>query len=205
MIKVYTFLLFSVLLSSSLIGQNALEAVQDQKGYIVTLSGDRLTGEIAEVIGGTNTNFVVFVNDFGTPYMIRAELIQGFAFKQGKSMVHFETQFDNGRCMFLKVVVKGKAISLYRSISFNSAPPTTRAEVVTHQQQYIPSRYYIANDNREAIPVRRWGFRRKMRKLLKDRAPDLAGKIGDKGYRFKNLEKIIKEYNEEFALTRYTL
>jgi len=209
MIKIYT-VLFSLafLLSTTLSGQSSVEAVQDQTGYIVTLSGDRLTGKIADVMGGGNTNFVLFINDFGTPYMIRAEIIRGFAFKQGKSIVRYETQFDDRQCMFMKVVVKGKAISLYRSIS-HGQPTTTNIAATTvtstSTQHYVPSRYYIAQGGRQAIPVKRWGFRRKMRKLLKPRAPELASKIGDKGYRFKNLEKIIKEYNREFELTRYTL
>lgn len=208
MIKVYT-VLFSLflILPFSLSGQTSLEAVQDQKGYIVTLSGDRLTGKIADVLSGSHTNFVLFVNDFGTPYMIRAEIIQGFAFKEGNSMVRFETQFDDDQCMFMKVVVKGKAISLYRSLGYggDSFSPLGTPVANRQQQHYVPGRYYIAQGNRQAIPVKRWGFRRKMRKLLKERAPELAGKIGDKGYRFKNLEKIIKEYNKEFELTRYTL
>lgn len=206
MIKLYTVLFSAFLfLSASVSGQTALEAMQDQQGYIVTLSGDRLTGKIAEVLGGTNTNFVLFVNDFGTPYMLRAEIIRGFAYKDGNSMVRFETQFDDNQCMFLRVIVKGKAISLYRSISYGQSTPADRGTTFVNGQNYVPSRYYIAQGGREAIPVKRWGFRQKMRRLLKERAPELTSKIGDKGYRFKNLEKIIKEYNEEFELTRYTL
>lgn len=205
MIRLYTLVCLSIfLLPLSLPGQS-VETSQEQRGYIVTLSGDRLTGKIGDVIGGSYTSFVLFINDFGTPYMLRAELIRGFAFQQGESVVRYETHYSNSRCMFMKVVVKGEGISLYRSLAYDPPSMNNPPHAVSTGQNFTPSRYYIVVRERGAIPVKRWGFRRNMRKLLQERAPELSDKIGDKGYRYKNLETIIKEYNEEFKLTRYTL
>ncbi|NJL75787.1 MAG: hypothetical protein HC892_12960 [Saprospiraceae bacterium] len=49
-------------------------------GYIITLDGKRLTGQIGDVSYSNIISNVEFVNDFGTPYQLRAELIRGFVF-----------------------------------------------------------------------------------------------------------------------------
>lgn len=202
MTRLYILLVF-ILFSGSVLAQ--AEAVSNSQGYIVTLSGDHLTGRIGDVIEGNGTSFVMFINDFGTPYMIRAELIKGFAFKENKDMLEYETQFDSRKWLFMKVIVRGAGFSLYRSPGYNIANEPGGSVNVVNNRNFQPGRYYIVRGNRAPIPVKRWGFRRNMRKMLKERAPELSGKIGDKGYRFKNLEKIIKEYNREYILTRYSL
>lgn len=201
MAKMYILLLFTCF-SFSLFGQ--AEEVSNSRGYIITLSGDHLTGSIGNVIEGDRTSFVLFINDFGTPYMIRAELIQGFVFKEEKKMLEFETQFDSYRWMFMKVLVRGEGISLYRSPAYGFTDRSQGA-IVVNDRNYMPSRYYISKGSRQPIPIKRWGFRRNMRMILQDRAPVLASKIGEKGYRFRNIEEIIKAYNQEYQLTRYSL
>jgi len=202
MTRLYILLVF-ILFSGSVFAQS--EAVNNSRGYIVTLSGDHLTGRIGDVIEGNGTSFVMFINDFGTPYMIRAELIRGFAFKENKDMLEYETQFDSRKWLFMKVVVRGAGISLYKSPGYNISNQSGGSVNVINNRNFQPGRYYIVRGDRNPIPVKRWGFRRNMRKILKERAPEVASKIGDKGYRFKNLEKIIKEYNREYILTRYSL
>ncbi len=202
MTRLYILLVF-ILFSGSVFAQ--AEAVNNSRGYIVTLSGDHLTGRIGDVIEGNGTSFVMFINDFGTPYMIRAELIRGFAFKENKDMLEYETQFDSRKWLFMKVIVRGAGISLYKSPGYNITNQSSGSVNVINNRNFQPGRYYIVRGDRNPIPVKRWGFRRNMRKILKERAPEVASKIGDKGYRFKNLEKIIKEYNREYILTRYSL
>lgn len=180
------------------------ELNSNSKGYIVTLSGDHLTGRIGNVVEAGRTSFVLFINDFGTPYMIRAELIQGFAFNQDKQMLEYETQFDSYRWMFMKVLVKGEGISLFRSPPSGFLDPS-RGAIVANQRNYVPSRFYISKGNRQPIPIKKWGFKRNMRMMLQDRAPDLATQIGEKGFKYRDLEAIIKKYNKEFSLTRYSL
>jgi hypothetical protein len=45
------------------------------------------------------------------------------------------------------------------------------------------------------VKVSRWGFRRKLRRLLGPKAPALAEKIGQKGYRFDDMPRIAEIYN----------
>ena len=202
MTRLYILLVF-ILFSGSVLAQ--AEAISNSRGYIVTLSGDHLTGRIGDVIDGNGTSFVMFINDFGTPYMIRAELISGFAYKENKDMLEYETQFDSRKWLFMKVIVRGPGINLYKSPGYKISNKSGGSINVINNRNFQPGRYYIVRGDRNPIPVKRWGFRRNMRQILKDRAPEVASKIGEKGYRFKNLEKIIKEYNREYILTRYSL
>lgn len=205
--RFYTLLILILVTPLSSLPAQQLPVPEDTRGYIVTLSGDRLTGSIGNITPGPYTNYILFINDFGTPYKIRAELIRGFAFRRGGEFVQFETHFEDDRCMFMKVILKGEGLCLYRSMGYGYPDPNDPTVPITYdtRKDIVPGSYYITRGNRQAMKVKRWGFRRNMRRILKERAPELAGKIGQKGYRFRDLEKIIKEYNEEYELTRFTL
>ncbi|NJK83626.1 MAG: hypothetical protein HC912_07210 [Saprospiraceae bacterium] len=51
-------------------------------GYIITLDNKSLTGYIGDIYYADFISSVTFINDFGTPYKLRAELIKGFVFEE---------------------------------------------------------------------------------------------------------------------------
>jgi hypothetical protein len=173
------------------------------KGYIITLNGYHLTGQIGEIYLEDNQKRVVFINDFGTPYMISPRLIAGFSFKDGEELITYRSSIIEKEWVFLRVISEGEGIRLLKT-------PEKETEIIIDQyglstQTYRTKRYFIQLGDRLPEKVKRLGFRKQMRRLLSQRAPELAEKIGQKGYRWKNLTKIAREYEEVYLATRYIM
>ncbi|MEO0338657.1 MAG: hypothetical protein AAF242_05530 [Bacteroidota bacterium] len=173
------------------------------KGYIITLNGYHLTGQIGEIYLAEDQRQVVFVNDFSTPYMISPQLIAGFAYADGEELVTYQSMFLNKNWAFLEVVKQGEGLKLLRA-------PEESIEVFIDQfglnsQKVKSNDVYIQLRKRKPERIKRIGFRKQVTQLLGRRAPNLAKKIGSKGYRYNDLDKICEEYLEEYKTTRYIL
>ncbi len=173
------------------------------KGYIITLNGYHLTGQIGEIYLAEDQRQVVFVNDFGTPYMISPQLIAGFAYANGDELVTFQSIFLNKKWAFLEIVKQGEGLKLLRA-------PKESIEVFIDEfglnsQKVKSNEVFIQLRKRKPERIRRIGFRKQVSQMLSRRAPNLAKKIGDKGYRYNDLDKICEEYLEEFKTTRFIL
>ena len=173
------------------------------RGYIITLNGYHLTGQIGEIYLSDNQKRVVFINDFGTPYMISPRLIAGFSFRDGEEFVTFQSTIIQKKWAFLKVVSQGEGIKLLRT-------PEKETQIIADAyglstQVTRSNAYYLQLRRRKPIKVKRVGFKKQMTILLGKRAPDLVDKLGKKGYRYKDLQEIAKEYEEEYLTTRYIM
>ncbi|HKK73874.1 MAG TPA: hypothetical protein VJ953_02275 [Saprospiraceae bacterium] len=173
------------------------------RGYIITLNGYHLTGQIGEIYLNEDQKHVVFVNDFGTPYMISPRLIAGFAYEIDKELVTYQSIVVNKSWAFLKVLAQGEGLKLLKTPEVEIE--ITYDEMGLNTQTLRGNRYYLQLKRERPVKVKRWGFRKQMRQLFQDRAPELAEKIGEKGYRFKNLKKIAKEYIDEYEITRFIM
>lgn len=167
------------------------------KGYIQTKNNYHLTGSIGQVDHSGTGSMVLFVNDFGTPYQIHPALIKGFVFYEGPGLQAYESKLWKGKWMFLSVQYVGKNIKLLQTpkklTEFTPAPNEQ-----THDQKRL-NEYWLELPNQDILPIKRWGFRWKMKNLIKEVSPSLASKIGKKGYRFKNLYSILDEYDKKWA------
>jgi hypothetical protein len=173
------------------------------RGYIVTKNRKQLTGYIGSITYIGQQTEVLFINDFGTPYNFRPELIKGFVFERNKEIFVYESlPTKNGR-MFLQVLAKGNNISLYQSPKEKTAVFIARTGL--QSQTYKTTEYWIQRRDRSVFRFKKWRYKKRLRALFRERAPDLAEKIGKKGYRFKDLPKIIQEYNEILEQNRYNL
>lgn len=174
------------------------------KGYIVTLNGKKLTGYIGAVLfPKSKQSEVVFINDFGTPYQIKAQLIKGFVFVQESGYRVFESKLDKNRWMFLQVMFKGEGMSLYMA-------PEERVRFdmsngIFQTESYNVEEFWLEVEDKDPIQIKRIGFKKKFRRLISRRAPELAKKIGTKGYRYNDLVKIIEEYNDTYEKTKWRL
>lgn len=190
-----------LLFSIAFLFSNLLSAAIHQ-GYLVTLNGKMLTGQIGAIYQGDNNSEVIFINDFGTIYNIRPELIRGFVFKKGPEFIVYESKFNEKRWMFLKVLFKGENLHLYQS-------PQEIIQLVQNYRGFVndysyrPAEYFLEMEGKIPFKVKRIGFKKQMHRLLRKNAPDLADKIGDKGFHYKDLPKIVREYNLECKKTRW--
>lgn len=166
------------------------------RGFIITLSGSKLTGQIGEITVSNQVAQVVFINDFGTIYSYHPRIIQGFAFYDGENPTVFESKYDQGRWLFLRVLFRDEGLCLYQA-------PEARVQWMLDNGVVRPiafpvREYYLELPGRQrAVRIRKGNFKKQMRELLNGTAPHLAHKIGKIGYRFADLEKIITELNQE--------
>lgn len=173
------------------------------KGYIVTLNGKYLTGAIGNIFHTTYGSEVTFINDFGTIYQIHPFLIRGFVFRDDASTVAYESKYSQRKWLFLRVLHKGEYMSIYKSPEKKSVVNYTRvsfmAETVRNEE------YWIELKGKSPVNIHKIGYKKQLRKLLHKRTPELADKIGSKGYRFKNLPEIAEEYNKKCQETKFKL
>ena len=186
--RFYLLLLFSLFIT---LGQ-----ANPSRGYVITKNGMHLTGSIGKIYHSNFTSEVVFTNDLGTTYSYSPGLISGFVFEQDSTMFFYESKVDQGRWFFFQVLEKGMGMNLYKS-------PTEKVKLyvqdgIVDSYSYKSTEYWIEVKGRHPVRINRWNFRKKMRRLLRNLAPELSQKIGTPGYRFKNLEEIVSECNQKF-------
>lgn len=169
------------------------------RGYLVSKNGIPLTGYISQISHKAKTSTVVFINDFGNRYEFPAELIKGFAYRDGERTIAFESKRVGGRWRFLQIVQKNAPLELHL-LTKGTAFTTLEAWEDAMAGNGLPViAYWLKPRGRRAVKIGRWGFRRKMRRLLQDRAPELAEKVGEKGYRFHDVPAIVEEYNRKMS------
>lgn len=173
-----------------------LALANPNKGYVITKNGVHLTGSIRQVFQSNLASEVIFTNDLGTTYSYRPELISGFVFQENTELIQYESKFDREKWVFFKVLEKGLGINLYKS-------PEDKVKVymqdgIVDSYSYKSEEYWIEVKNRHPIRINRLNFRKKMRRVLRNLAPDIETKIGSPGYRFKDLQKIVEECNKQF-------
>ena len=161
--------------------------------FLITLDGHKLTGDVKDIFFSDWESRVSFENDFGDLYSIHPACIYGFAFQENGQTVHYESKYLGGNWAFLKVEKRGQALSLYRSserkieFSQEDGKPVVKARKV--------SEIWLQFDKKRPFRIYRVGFRKTLREKFAH-YPELANLIGKKGYRFKNLSKIVEIYNE---------
>ena len=173
------------------------------QGYLITKSGDRLTGYFTNIVYTGYYSQVVFINDFGTAYEIQPELIKAFVFRKENDFLVYESKRLGGNWVFLKVLYKGDGLNLYRSPENRTRFIVAGRKVET--KEYKAEEYYVQKPGSRLKRLRKLNYRKRLRKLMKERAPELAKKIGSKGYKFADLPTIIREYNDICERTRFKL
>lgn len=193
--------------SSDLNGQRISlpeNAESANEGYIVTLDNKRLTGKIGDVFYSDFFSAVVFINDFGTPYQLRAELISGFVFEDNASLIEyvslFQPEFNNWS--FLKVLEKGALVTLFKAP--NGSTIRDLREVDTKISALSSDKYWLKFREKRPFEIN-WSNYKSMLKEQLIYYPEIRKKIGKKGYRFKDLDAIIEEVNNAYITRRRTI
>lgn len=188
--KVYTAFLFLFALNTALFATH-------QPGFIVTKDAKIITGRVAEIFYSTWKTELVFINEMGRRYTFHPAVIKGFAINNNGSIVEFESKYQKGTWRFLEVLEKGKTVSLYRS------PMNKTQEVsINYGDNRIINRkvreYWLENGKSAPIRVNSMNYKKLLRFCL-SKQPEIVEKIGKTGYRFRDIQDIIKEYNRLIA------
>lgn len=181
--KIYIFIISLLFLHSSILAK-------DYSGYIITLSGIRLTGKISTIFHSDYGSELTFINDFGTSYQIHPALIRGFAFRNDEDLnILYESRYTKGTWVFLEVIYRGRKMSLYKA-------PEERVSIAHGFNTIQLEEYWVDVPGGKMTPLTRYRYKRRFRRLIKKTEPELAKKIGKKGYKFQDLVKIIEEFNQ---------
>lgn len=171
------------------------------KGYLITKDEKFITGQIVAVKYTVADSELVFMNDFGDLYYLHPYLIKGFVFRENEKNVEYESKFDGKNWLFLKVEVGGRGIRMYQMNNVIARTDTgSDYEIKTH----VSKELLLEKEGEKPFKIYRLGFRKQMRRATAD-FPELAAKIGQEGYRYKNLKTILIEYNKWYEDTRIML
>lgn len=164
-------------------------SAEEYKGYIITHSGIRLTGMIGTIFHSDFGSELTFINDFGTSYQIHPALIRGFAFRNEENLnILYESRYTKGSWIFLEVIYRGRDMSLYKA-------PEERVSIAHNFNTIQLEEYWVDVPGGNMVPLTRYRYKRRFRRLVKKSEPELAKKIGKPGYKFQDLVKIIEEFN----------
>jgi hypothetical protein len=179
-------------------GLNVLSAQNKQinglfPGFVLTISGYHLTGQIGEVIDMNGNHSVIFMNDFGTVYSYHPRMIAGFFYKDALKSYYFESKYDGKHWLFLQLLFREKGVSLYQA-------PERRTQLVYENGVYKPLSYTVLaffldfSNGGNPLKLTKGTYKKKLIQLFKNREPALAAKIGKPGYKFQDLKEIIREF-----------
>lgn len=185
--KIYT--TFALLLTLSY----SLFATQNP-GFIITKDAKIITGKVADIFYSSWKTELIFINEMGRRYAFHPAVIAGFAIKTDGELVHYESKFRKGQWQFMNVLEKGKNLSLYRSPSVK-----TQEWSINYGDDQIVSRkvteYWLEYEKNAPVRVSSINYKRLLRQYLV-LEPELVEKLGKKGYRYKNLQTIVQEFNQ---------
>ncbi|MEM9918450.1 MAG: hypothetical protein AAF990_10165 [Bacteroidota bacterium] len=163
------------------------------KDFLITLDGAKLTGSIRGIDVSSGHSEISFENDFGDIYTVHPATIFGFVCEaQGETML-YESKCLKGEWLFLRVEKKGEVLSLYtsfeRQLQFTQAdePPI----VVEEKNPQV----WLQFKGEQPFKLHRLTYRRVLRKRMAS-YPDLANRIGKRGFRYDNIAMITDLYNK---------
>lgn len=195
--NLYLVLIFSVL---AIAAPSVLQAAG--KGWLITKDNKYITGQVLSVKTTDTGGQLMFRNDFGDLYSIHPFLIKGFAYVEKAGKIEYESKFNGQQWLFLQIEVAGSGIKMYRneteSVSFDNG------DIASYSNTYKSTEIWLEKADTPPFRVYLVGFRKKLKKAVAD-YPELAKKIGTKGYRFRQLKEILHEYNEWYDATRIML
>jgi len=163
------------------------------RGFLLTHDNFELTGYFNIIRYAPSGNLITFTNDFGDVYSIHPMLVKGFGFSKNGLNYRFISRFHEGQWFFLRLEQDGRALRLF------SLPDGSDQWVDDTMLRFFtdpPPTYWFEYGQQQLLGIPRFGFKRVVRAFMEENAPSLAGKIGKRGFRYKNIHEIVAAYNE---------
>jgi hypothetical protein len=174
-------------------------------GYVVTMENVRIKGylrlETGDLTRGKKILLLKKPND--NPQIFYSLELKGYVYKKDtfKIIQNLQPYLDDTKVIEraeAKIIDRGKLTLLEIPVQYYSTTPVVGVRTVgamrTLKTDYT---YVIADTKNEFIGIKNENFIYELSKLLSD-APDILERINRKELKFRNLEKIVKEYNKRF-------
>ncbi|THH40329.1 hypothetical protein [Neolewinella litorea] len=164
------------------------------RGFLLTKDGYQLTGYLNILQYAPGGSLITFTNDFGDEYTIHPFLVSGFGFNYRGKPLRFVSRRHEGLWYFLQEEVRGRAVSLFR-LPRGSGPWLDDRMLRVFSSP--PPEYYFEYGQGKFLPIPRSGYKRNLRQFFRQASPQLADKIGSRGYRYRNMAEIVTEFNAQ--------
>mgnify|MGYP001166049811 CR=1 FL=1 len=177
---------------------------EEPVGFIITKNNRQLTGKIEAIMHTELYSLVTFTNDLGTTYYLSPQLIKGFVFKNKDGQrIQFESKFNKGRWVFLRVLILDEYLKMFQAPGRANALWINLSQQASSLEGADCDEVWLEFRGDNVFRVGRLNFRKKMRNKLLLRQPSMGNKIGKEGYRYRDLEKIVREYNDICKRTKW--
>ncbi len=163
------------------------------RGFLLTRDDHQLTGYFNVIKYSPTGNLITFTNDFGDVYSIHPMLVKGFGFSKDGLNYRFISREHEGQWFFLRLEQDGRALRLF------SLPDGSDQWVDDTLLRFFsnpPPTYWFEFGQQQLLGIPRSGFKRIVKAFMEQNSPALAGKIGKKGFRYKDLHEIVIAFNE---------
>lgn len=172
---------------------------QTADGFIVTLDQKLIEGKVVEIYYADWKTELIFENTFGRIYQFYPFRIGGFLHIKNQDTIVYESKYTEGQWLFLQQIHKAEALSLYAS-------PERKWAMVRGingmEQVHLPVReYWLEFRKKRPFRVYPMTYKKELKRRF-SKFPELVEKIGEPGYRFKDMEKIVQEYNLYMTLNQ---
>ncbi len=204
MFRFFTLLLISVFISSSLFAINeegrkkGSKTKKAYKGYVVTIKGDTLKGQIEMLSPSLNEVKVKLIQEGKEPILYRAKDVNSYSFlvpNFDKKQKHFKERWIN----YVKRKVKRPPVPFGPSEVLMQQEVKGKLNlfnyfIETRSRMTDYDHLVLLEQDNELIEIKKSNYKKKLKKIMMD-SPIVVSKIGKKGYRFKNMKEIVELYN----------
>ncbi|MCB0642103.1 MAG: hypothetical protein KDC44_10705 [Phaeodactylibacter sp.] len=167
--------------------------------FVITWDNKLIQGEILDIYYADWRTDVTFRNAFGRTYQFSPARVGGFLQIEDQDTMIYESKYAKDRWLFLRRVHKAEQLSLYQSPQWKWA--LVRG-VTGMEQIYMPvNEVWLEFRKKRPFRIYPLTYKKELRRRFA-KFPDLADKIGTTGYKFKDIHKIVMEYNELYALNQ---
>ena len=193
---IYTFI-FLLAFATTAFANDGMHKVY--AGYVVTVKGDTLKGTIQMLSPTLNETKVKLTSEKGEAMIFKAKDLAGYTFfykkynKELKKRVNEEVVYVRKVADRAAIPFGSKEILMERFITGTVNVYNFYFEIRTNRTSPYEHIFYVERDNK-MVQVDRVNFKKTIRNMVSD-YPELQAKVGKKGYGYKYIAKIIKEYN----------
>lgn len=200
--KYFTTTVFTLLLMVFSVAAFANDGAKTYEGSVVLENGQTLNGKIEMLSPTLNEVKVKFIDDSGNATIYKAKEVAAYSFAfpkynaQTKSYDEEIVEYVKKEMTVAPIPFGPKEVLVERqvkgSISLYNFYIETRAstEAFTHN-------YFVEKDG-QMIELNTNNYKRILQDMVAN-YPELKAKVGQKGYSYKYVAKVIEEYNEYAA------
>ena len=170
-----------------------------QGDYIITWDNKLIQGKVQEIYYADWRTDMTFKNEYGRTYNFSPARVGGFLQIVEQDTVMYESKYAKNRWLFLKRVVKEEQLSLYYS---PNRKWTMVRGVNGMEKVYMPvNEVWLEFRKKKPFRIYPLTYKKELKRRF-SKYPDFAEKIGSPGYKFRDIEKIVAEYNTLYYLNQ---